>query len=119
MSMVLKYLAVAALAAGTTYGMLSQPISDTAPSTARAICRFSDHEGNPLDITHGPVGPRLGDLDYIALNLSHEEKVRVLGSDAFDTVGMLETMAKDFVRNHDRVILDVYRSIERAIKEGF
>ena len=117
--MVLKYLAVAALAAGATYGVVRSGHEEVViPAVRIEHCSFTDDEGNDLTVTHGPLGPRIGDLDYIASNLSHEEKVRFVTSSGFDGVGVIERMALDLYENRDRVFDDIYRSVEQALRGG-
>lgn len=116
--MVLKYLAVAALAAGATYGLMRSDGNEIIPPVRIERCSFTDGEGNDLAITQGPLGPRIGDLDYIAGNLSHEEKIRFITSTGFDGLGVIERMAVDLYENRDRVFDDIYRSLERAVRGG-
>lgn len=110
--MVLRYLTVAALAAGSTYGALAlNPTTEP----AALICRFSSDAGEELTLEDGPIGPRLGSLDYLAQNLTHEEKIRLVSSEEFDSAGVIERMATDIVRNRDRALEDIYRSVQRAL----
>ena len=116
--MVLRYLMVAALASGITYGTLRPNEQVSAQHDMHESCSYTDHEGNDLPLTHGPIGPRIGEVEYLAANLTHEEKVRLITSSGFDGVGMLERMAVDLYENRGRVIDDIYRSIEQAIRGG-
>ena len=113
--MVIKYLAAAAISVGATYGIMrSEPVERIVER-----CVLTDDSGSVLEIEQGPLGPRLGGLDYVASNLTHEEKVRLIASESFDTAGIVERMASDLIRSSDRVARDVYRSLERSLREGF
>lgn len=116
--MALRYLAVAVLAAGATYaGMtLARPhVDPTAVARPAQTCSFVDKAGDPLAIEQGPLGPRLGSLDYIASNLTQTEKVDLVSSNAFDATGVLERMATDLVRNRKSVANDIAHSIKSAL----
>lgn len=119
--MALRYLAVAVLAAGATYfgtTMFGRAPTHQASQTVVQACTFKDDAGDPLTIGKGPLGPRLGSLDYIASNLTQSEKIELVTSKSFNGTGVLEKMATDIVHNRSRVANDIYDSVRKAITGG-
>ena len=114
--MVLRYLLVAAITAGATYGATQLLPRD--PTPTNPICSFAADDGTPLAISDGPLGPRLGGIEYLAGNLTHTEKVELISSPAFDATGLVERAATDLYENRGRVARDLAGSIRQALGGG-
>ena len=77
-----------------------------------------DYEGKSYDISIGPLGPRVGSVDYIVSNLNSPEKVLAMDSLAREFPDVANNVFGEMWRNRRAVYRDIISKLNAILKGG-
>ncbi|MFT4309726.1 MAG: hypothetical protein ACMXYL_04520 [Candidatus Woesearchaeota archaeon] len=86
-------------------------------SRGQEIAEFY-HGGLSYPVYEGPIGPRLGSIEYIAENLSHDERILMTEQILQYLPNMASRTVTDIWDNRQTIASDIARKVEWLIRGG-
>lgn len=89
---------------------------DDSISNVGSLLGEINYNGILLPLYYGPNGPRLGNIEYIARNLTHSEKI-MMSEELLKVVPDIATRTlSDIWNNRERIVNDITSKIDSIIR---